>query len=489
MAKDGNHLRLAPLTDTQVYLDLKTTQQVEACGYEAIKRKGRGTYGIVYEVGDAHGDLFAFKYILPDDSYQTFGLDSLNEVDILSRVQHPYIIHAAKIITSRNCQIDGMAIVLPLADRTLYDIIKDPLMTTENKLPLVYKLATALEFMHRSRILHLDIKSTNVVLQGDIPYFIDFGLSMVVDNTTNGKHDRSTRVTIDHRAPEILAGGRIYNAAVDIWAFGIMLLYILSGRGVFNVDFNTITPEAFRYVVVNMFTNPTQTLHPLLSGVRLEYRDLCVDLLSKILQLNPSMRFTASQIRDHPLFDGVREVVDGQLENPPIYHNYSADHRDILKLMIHWGKTLYSTSRAELLFLAVDLFNRMGSFYKDREAINRMSLAATCLWIAAKLTNSIQIPLDIYVPELIKMVPYLIPEMILNDEIEITHSLSGILNVSNLYVACSTGDELIFTFTHVILNRDSTLYARTDIPRWIQTMKGYILNPIHKDKNITITEL
>lgn len=477
------------MADTQVNLDFKTMQQVEACGYEAIQRKGSGAYGFVYEVGDAHGDLFAFKYIIPDESYKIFGLDSLNEVDILSRVQHPYIIHAAKIITSRNCQIDGMAIVLPLADRTLYDIIKDPLMTTENKLPLLYKLATALEFMHGSRILHLDIKSANVVLQGDTPYFIDFGLSMVVDNTTVGKYDHSTRVTIDHRAPEILAGGKNYNAAVDIWAFGIMLLYILSGRGIFNVDFATIKPKAFSYIVVNMFRNPTQILYPLLSGVRPEYRDLCVDLLSKILQIDPSVRLTAAQICNHPLFDNVREVVNGQLEDPPIYYNYSSDHRDILKLMIHWGKTLYSTSRAELLFLAIDLFNRMGFFYKDRDAINRMSLAATCLWIAAKLTNSIQIPLNIYVPELTKMVPDITPKMILNDEIEITHSLSGILNVSNLYVACSTGDELIFTFTHIILNHDSTMYARTDISGWIQTMKGFILNPIYKDKNITITEL
>lgn len=477
------------MADTPVDLDFKTMQQVAACGYEAIRRKGRGTYGFVYEVGDAHGDLFAFKYILPDESYTTFGLDSLNEVDILSRVQHPYIIHSAKIITSKNCQIDGMAIVLPLADRTLYDIIKDPMMTTENKLPLLYKLATALEFLHRSQILHLDIKSTNVVLQGDTPYFIDFGLSMVVDNASIGKYDHSTRVTIDHRAPEILSGGRIYNSAVDVWAFGIMLLYILSGRGIFNVDFATITPENFYYIVVNMFANPKETLDPLLSGVRPQYRDLCVDLLSKILQLDPTIRLTAAQICNHPLFDEFRQPVDGYLENPPIHYNYPTDHRDILKLMIHWGKTLYPTSRAELLFLAVDLFNRMDTFYKDREPINRMSLAATCLWLAAKLTNSISIPLDVYVPQLTKMVPNITSDMILNDEIEIVSSLSGILNVSNLYFACSNADELIFTFTHVILDRDSTLYARTDIPGWIQTMKGFIPNPIHKDKNITITEL
>lgn len=477
------------MTDAPVDFDLKTMQQVERCGYEPIQRKGRGSYGFVYEVGDAQGDLFAFKYILPDQSYKILGLDSLNEVDILSRIHHPHILHAANIITPHNCEIEGMAIVLPLADRTIYDIITDPMMATENKLPLLFKLATALDFMHRSHILHLDIKSTNVVLQGNTPYFIDFGLSMVVDDATLGKFERGTRVTIDHRAPEILFGGRIYNAAVDVWAFGIMLLYILSGGPIFNVDFLKITPEEFYHVVVKMFTNPENTLNTLLKGVRPGYYNLSIDLLTKILQIDPQRRLTAREICDHPIFDEFRQPIDGHLLSPPIRYDYATDHRDILKLMIHWGRSLYSTSRAELLFLAVDLFNRMGSFYKDRDAIDRMSLSATCLWIASKLTNSLLIPLDVYIPELAKMVPNINSDMILNNEIEIIHSLSGILNVSPLYFASSNGDELIMSFTHIILDKDSTLYARSNVPGWIQVMKGFIPNPIYKDKNINIAQL
>lgn len=475
--------------DTTVDLDFKTMQQVAACGYEPIERKGRGTYGYVYEVGDVRGDVFAFKYILPDASYEREGLDSLNEIDILSRVHHPHIIHAARVITTHNCKIEGLAIVLPLADRTLYDTITDVTMTTARKLPILYRLATALQFLHRSHILHLDIKSSNVVLQEDMPYFIDFGLSMVVDNATVGKYNDRVRVTIDHRAPEILAGGRVYNAAVDVWAFGIMMLYVLSGKSIFpTVDWNTITTRAFHDVVIATFNNPVN-IRNLLINVSPKYQDLCIDLLTHILQIDPIQRITASDIVNHPVFNEFKVPIDGHLEIPRIAYDYAADHRDILKLIIHWALALYANSRAELLFLAVDLFARTSSFYKERTPRQRISLAATCLWVAAKLTDAPLFPLNVYVPEIQKLVPELTAQMILQDEIELIHLLSGVLNVSNLYFSSTTGDELKLSYSNIIIARDSTLYARTDIPVWIATMKQLIPTPAYPNKNITIKDL
>lgn len=474
--------------DNTTKLDLKTMQQITMCGYQPIGKKGKGTYGFVYEVGDNNGQSFAFKYILPDEYYQDEGLDCLPEIDILTRVHHPHIIHADRILTTQNCEIDGIAIVLPLADRTLFDVIRDQTMITAKKLPILYKLATALEFLHRSNILHLDIKATNVVMIGDTPYFIDFGLSTFVDNVTVGKYDPRVKITIDYRPPEILAGGRTYNAASDIWSFGIMMLYTLGGRNIYNLYWGTATDDIVHKLALKNFTNPN-TIPAILSDVDPKYRDGCIDLASKMLQVDPTKRITALEIVNHPVFDEFRVPIDGRLEVPKIPYDYAPDHRDIIKLMIHWALSIYQDSHASILFLAVDLFARASSYYKEKTPQERITLAATCLWIAAKLINPIIIPIKTYVSKVIELAPHITGKMILETEIELIHLLSGILYVSNLYSKCTNGDQLRLSYDNIIIARDSTLYARTDVPAWINVMNQLITTPTYPTKEIMIKEL
>jgi serine/threonine protein kinase len=467
--------------------DFRIRNQIADCGYRILGKKGEGGYGLVYEVGDRNGSLFAFKYVVPTRFYDQYGLDGLNEIDILSRVNHPYIIHAVKTVTNLDCHITGVSLILPLADRSLFDLVHQPLTVTDTKLPILYKIATAIAFLHRSKILHLDIKSQNIVLQGikeNNPYLIDFGLSIIVDDVSIGKYDPNVLVSLEYRAPEILAGERMYNAPVDIWAFGITMLEVLGGQDIYH---GARTDTEFHTTVVNLFSNPN-TIPGILRGVRDKYQALCIDLLTRVLQIDPSRRLLAQEICDHPLFDEFRHNVEGTIIIPRIPHDYASDQRDILKLLIHWLQTLYANSQVELLFLAVDLFNRMGSFYKDREPIDRMHLAATCIWMAAKLTTSKLIALDVYTRELNKMVPTIKSDTILQTEIEIIHLSSGLLYVSNLYRSCTIGDELKLSFEYVINSKDSTLYAITDVPQWIIVMKNNTPSPKYQNKNITIVE-
>ena len=238
-----------------------------------------------------------------------------------------------------------------------------------------------------------------------------------------------------------------------------------------------------------MFGSKTNIFDTLLINISPQYRDQCKNLLSSMLQIDPSKRITAQQLVQHPIFDEFREPTDGHLIEPYIPYDYASDQRAILKILIKWAQDLYSTSRAELLFLAIDIFNRVSSFYKDRTPLDRMTLAATCLWVASKLTTSLIIPLDVYVPGINKIVSSVTNNGILDTEIEIIHLQNGIIHVSKLYRECTTVNELIHSFQHVILDQDSTLYARVDIPNWIKTIQTLPIISEQPDKNITISEL
>jgi len=472
--------------------DLKTMKQVVSCGFEPIERKGRGAYGYVYEVGDAEGNPFAFKYILPDINYELNGLDSINEIDILARVKHPHIIHANKIITPKDCNIDGIAIILPLAERTLDDLRADLRITKTHRIRILYQLATGMAFLHASNILHLDIKTHNVVIKDikeNIPYLIDFGLSMVVDDIAVGKYNKHVRVTLDFRPPEILNGGRIYNGAVDVWSFGILALYFLSDRAIYPSKFVKMDEKDFAGLVESKFAT-SEHIETLLRSTMGNNVELISDLIFKMLQIDPSKRLTAQQICDHPLFDSVRTPIPGSLKNPLIPFDYADDHRNILKIMVfQWAKEIYPNEKAELLFLAVDLFNRTGSYYKNKDPKDRLQLAATCLWMASKLTDVKLINLSLYVPMLHNMAPAITNNDILSTEIEIIHILGGILQVSNLYSQAKSNEELKFSFEMIIINKDSTIYARTDTPLWYIAVRNSLQDYKPSAKDITIAEL
>lgn len=465
--------------DRDVTTDDVAIQQVATCGYNPLKRIGAGTYGYVYEVNDRQGNVYAFKYMLPHTDYTVAGLSDVIEIDVLSRFNHPHILHAAHIITPFNCNIKGMALVLPLADSSLYDRLRRRDMTTAMKLPIFYKLACALEFMHDNGVMHLDIKSLNVVMQDMHPYFIDFGASLETQDVEAGVIQPYTRLTVDHRAPELLAlaGNRnkLYNGAVDVWAFGIMMLYAISERRIYpEVDFKNIQPLELKEIVLDTFKNDDR-LEDLLVVVDAKYEEQCMDLFRGMLSLDPAKRFTAKQIVDHPLFDEVRVPITGTVISPPIAFTYAADHDQHVKWIVHWAKTIYTSSPCEVLFLAVDLFNRMASHFTNTPSEQRTILAATCLMVATKIiTPDTAISFKKYAKILYDTGAIVPVEDLLESETEIVAFLNGVINVNSIFKQCQNGNQLITTLQYVILSADSTLYARVDIPAWIEFMKTII---------------
>ena len=466
--------------------EVSVMNQIRSCGLEPTELD-EGTYGSIFSVRDVNGAIFALKYIR-DPDYNNIGYQGLPEIDILRRIEHPHIMHSPLIVTSMTCDLrEALAITMPLADVTLDKIIPNKLFTTEIRLSILYKLATALAFLHHNNILHLDIKTTNIVLRDSIPYLIDFGLSMIVEDAKVGRNYPYELVSASNRPPEIFQGGRQYNEAVDVWSLGIVILWVLSGQPtIFSDKVNWGNKDVMMAEIVDLVGI---RLPILLAGVRDKYRDGCLSLLRGMLDMDPGNRLTSQQVVDHPVFDDSREFIVGNTISPQYIPDYAEDHRNILKLLILWAQTIFAKNSAQSFFLAIDIYNRVGTFFKDKEPLDRMVMAAMSLVQAMKLLDQPYPIFPTYQKQLNEMVPEITSKDLLRGETEIIYYLDGVLYHSPYFDKLGTGDELKFTFDHIIMDRDSTLYLRADINGWSRITRTLVTNTTRPHKNISIEVL
>jgi serine/threonine protein kinase len=108
---------------------------------------------------------------------------------------------------------------------------------------LVAAIADGMQAAHARGIVHRDLKPGNVMLRGDVPTIVDFGIAKSLGNTTAAVTERRVG-TVAYMAPEQLTDGLI-TPAVDIWAVGVILYEAATGRAPFSSFNDGRLPQLF----------------------------------------------------------------------------------------------------------------------------------------------------------------------------------------------------------------------------------------------------
>ena len=213
--------------------------------YEVIAPVGAGGMGEVYRARDSrlHRDV-ALKIVSP-----RFALDPARlarferEGQILAALNHPNIATLFGLVEARGVQ----ALVLELVEgATLADrLASEPAgLRFQEAVGIAQQMAAGLEAAHESGIVHRDLKPANIALRPDgTVKLLDFGLARAIESAPGGHSTPTITLgetgmgtvlgTPAYMSPE-QARGQTTDKRTDIWAFGLVLYEMLTGRRGFH---------------------------------------------------------------------------------------------------------------------------------------------------------------------------------------------------------------------------------------------------------------
>ncbi|XP_028789745.1 probable leucine-rich repeat receptor-like serine/threonine-protein kinase At3g14840 [Neltuma alba] len=213
---------------------LFTLRQIKAAtdNFDASNKIGEGGFGPVYKGFLSDGTMIAVKQLSSKSNQGN--REFINEIGMISALQHPCLVKLY------GCCVEGDQLLLVYEYMENNSLARALFGPEECRLKLDWPirqkicvdLARGLAFLHeesRLKIVHRDIKATNVLLDKDLNAKIsDFGLAKLYEEENT---HISTRIagTYGYMAPEYAMHGYLTDKA-DVYSFGIVALEIVSGR-------------------------------------------------------------------------------------------------------------------------------------------------------------------------------------------------------------------------------------------------------------------
>ncbi len=174
------------------------------------------------------------------------------------------------------------------AGGSLLDYVRGKRRLSENEACLLFQqLLAALQHCHGRGVVHRDIKLENVLLDGHGGVkLIDFGLCGYY------VHDKPLRChcgSPSYAAPEIVSRQDYMAGPVDVWSAGIVLFAMLAGY----LPFQAKDKKSLTSKILKAAWTPPSCASP-----------AAVDLLEKMLTLDPQVRICLNKIWEHPWVAG-----------------------------------------------------------------------------------------------------------------------------------------------------------------------------------------
>ncbi|XP_068322766.1 cysteine-rich receptor-like protein kinase 26 [Pyrus communis] len=200
--------------------------------FSDANKLGRGGFGTVYKGRLLNGQLIAVKRLSKNS--EQGDREFKNEVELLAQLQHRNLVRLLGFCIKAK---ERLLIYQYVANASLDHFIFDPQnnahLEWETRYKIIQGIARGILYLHedsRVRIIHRDLKASNILLDEDMnPKIADFGMArlFMIDQTQG---DTKTIVgTYGYMAPEYAIHGR-FSVKTDIFSFGVLVLEIISAK-------------------------------------------------------------------------------------------------------------------------------------------------------------------------------------------------------------------------------------------------------------------
>ncbi|KAL0406868.1 UNVERIFIED_CONTAM: G-type lectin S-receptor-like serine/threonine-protein kinase [Sesamum latifolium] len=230
--EEDDHPDVAQGEDLDLPLfDLATVSRATE-NFSVNKKLGEGGFGPVYKGLLVDGQNIAVKRLSMSSGQ---GLNEFkNEVKLIAKLQH------RNLVKLLGCCIDGDEKILIYEympngslDSFLFDQTRGPSLDWSKRFNIVCGIARGLLYLHqdsRLRIIHRDLKASNVLLDDELnPKISDFGMARTFAGDQVAENTRRIVGTYGYMAPEYALYG-LFSVKSDVFSFGILLLEIVSGK-------------------------------------------------------------------------------------------------------------------------------------------------------------------------------------------------------------------------------------------------------------------
>ncbi|KAL2564497.1 hypothetical protein AAZX31_19G057100 [Glycine max] len=238
--KENNNLGQISSSISKSSLNYKYETLEKATDYFNSSRKvGQGGAGSVFKGILPNGKVVAVKRLIFNN--RQWVDEFFNEVNLISGIEHKNLV---KLL---GCSIEGPESLLVYEylpkkslDQFIFEKNRTQILNWKQRFNIILGTAEGLAYLHEGtkiRIIHRDIKSSNVLLDENLtPKIADFGLARCFGGD---KSHLSTGIagTLGYMAPEYLIRGQLTDKA-DVYSYGVLVLEIVSGRrnNVFRED-------------------------------------------------------------------------------------------------------------------------------------------------------------------------------------------------------------------------------------------------------------